>query len=130
MTDKELRRLSRRDLLELMVLQEQENETLKARIISLEERLNSRTIEIENAGSIAEAALILNGVLESTEKAAEQYLDNIKRCSEKQETAYLEIVRAAEQKAAEIIHAAEEERDKEIEARNPSIENNSTAQED
>ena len=114
MFEKDLRRLSRRDLLELLLQQERTNNELKKRIDTLENSLASRTIEINNAGSMAEAALILNGVLESADKAAAQYLDNVKRLSEKQEKAYYESIRAAKQEAAEIIRAAEEERDKEM----------------
>lgn len=38
----------------------------------------SRRIELEEAGSIAMAALQLNGVFETAQKAAEQYLENIR----------------------------------------------------
>lgn len=46
------------------------------------EMKQSRVIELENAGSIAEAALRLNGVFEAAQKAAEQYLMNVKRIGE------------------------------------------------
>lgn len=45
----------------------------------IEEMKASRVIELEDAGSIAEAALRLNGVFEAAQKAAEQYLMNVKR---------------------------------------------------
>lgn len=38
----------------------------------------SRRIELEKSGSIAEAALKLNGVFEAAQRAADQYLDNIR----------------------------------------------------
>lgn len=116
MTDRDLRKLSRRDLLELLVQQEQQKEILEARVAHLEERLNNRSIEIDNAGSIAEAALILNGVFENAEKAAAQYLENIKHCSEQQESIYNRIVSEAEQKAKAIINNAEIEKQQEMEA--------------
>lgn len=55
---------------------------LKAQI---EEMKTSRVIELAEAGSIAEAALKLNGVFEAAQEAAEQYLQNVKRLSEEAE---------------------------------------------
>lgn len=85
MTDKELRKLGRTELLELLIGQAKENETLKiqiseqaARIGELEAQLQQRTIMIDNAGSIAEASLQLNGVFEAAQKAAQEYLDNVR----------------------------------------------------
>ena len=40
---------------------------------------------IDDAGSIAEAALQVNGVFEAAQKACEQYIDNIKNLSKRQE---------------------------------------------
>lgn len=59
-----------------------------ARIKELEERLRewreSRNIELEEAGSIAEAALKLNRVFEAAQKAADQYIYNLKQRCEKE----------------------------------------------
>lgn len=79
MTDRELRKLNRRELLELLVEQERELERLQAVLQKAEERTQSREIKIDKAGSIAEAALMLNGVFEAAQAAADQYLDNIRR---------------------------------------------------
>lgn len=48
----------------------------------IEEMKTSRWIELEEAGSIAEAALRLNGVFEAAQRAAEQYLLNVKKAAE------------------------------------------------
>ena len=77
MTDKELRRLSRKDLLELLIAQGRELDTLKAELEDARAALHDRQIRIDNAGSIAEAALQLNGVFEAAQAAAQQYLENI-----------------------------------------------------
>ena len=60
MTDKELRRLSRRELLEMLIMQMEENEKLSQELETAQEMLRNREIVIERAGSIAEAALALN----------------------------------------------------------------------
>ena len=78
MTDKELKRLSRTELLELLLEQVEENEALRAEISDLKEQLADRVIKLEKAGSIAEAALRLNGVFEAAEAAAKQYIESLK----------------------------------------------------
>lgn len=84
MTDKELRKLSRMELLELFLAESRENERLRARLKSAEEKLASRVIDIENSGSLAEAALRLNHVFEAADKAARQYVENVRRMAEEQ----------------------------------------------
>ena len=82
MTDKELRKLKRTDLLELLIEQSKEVESLKKRIEELEAELADRRLLIYKSGSIAEAALKLNSVFEAAEAAAQEYLENIRRISE------------------------------------------------
>lgn len=82
---KELRKLKRKDLLEILLEQSKENEdqrlllaVQKKKILHLEERLMDKRIDIAEAGTMAEAALKLNGVFEAAQAAAQQYLDNLK----------------------------------------------------
>lgn len=84
MTEKELKHLSKTEMLGIMLHQEAELNTLKDSIRELESRLNTRTIAVSQAGSIAEAALVINKVMEAAQLAADQYLDNIRALSEKQ----------------------------------------------
>ena len=83
MTDKELRRLSRSELLEMLIAQTEENRQLKIRLERAEAQLRDRRIAAEKAGSLAEAALQLNHVFEAADKAAQQYLENVRLMSEK-----------------------------------------------
>lgn len=82
MTDKELQKLSRIDLLELLLEKSKENEKLQEELEQVKAQLAERKINIEKAGSIAEAALALNGVFEAAQAAADQYLENLRRISE------------------------------------------------
>lgn len=107
MTDKELQKLSRSELLEMLIAQTEENDRLKRQLNEAEARLKDRQIAIENSGSIAEAALSLNGVFEATEKAAKQYLENIEHLSSRQEELCRDMQTKAEQQAAETISAAD-----------------------
>jgi hypothetical protein len=131
MTDKELHRLKRQDLLQLLVsqgreaekmkqqikelnllLQQSEDtcerlknrldekdkkiEKLKARLDHKDERIHTlkdlverrrsyRQIALEESGSIAEAALRLNGIFEAAQKAADQYIYNLQILSGERE---------------------------------------------
>lgn len=79
MTEKELRRLSRAELLEMLLAQTEENERLRERLEQAEQALESRRIDIEQAGSLAEASLKLNQVFSAADQAARQYLENVQR---------------------------------------------------
>lgn len=79
MTEKELKRLSRSELLEMLIGQMEENEQLKTELEKARKKAESRQIAIDRAGSIAEAALALNGVFDAAQAAAAQYLENIQQ---------------------------------------------------
>ena len=79
MTDKELRRLSRAELLEMLLAQVEENKELRQRLDEAERTLEDRRIAVARAGSLAEASLQLNQVFEAADRAARQYLENVER---------------------------------------------------
>ncbi len=79
MTNKELKKLSRSELLEMLIAKSREAETLKIQLKEERKKLEDRRIIIHNAGSIAEASLQLNGVFEAAQKAVEQYTENMQR---------------------------------------------------
>ncbi len=157
MADRQLKKLKRRELLQMLLVQCEETERLqkelkdtqteldtlqqgyerlKGKLNVKDERLNqkdakirelkdeierirsSREIEINEAGSIAEAALRLNGIFEAAQHAAEQYLMNVKRMSRKhgtepaQQTDSLEIVEQElpEKKGVSGIYAIEDKK--------------------
>ena len=102
MTDKELKKLNRGELLEILLTQAEQIDKQKKYIHLLEERVSEREIAIEKAGSIAEAAVSLNNVFETAQSAADHYLENIRNLQEKAEKEYGEV----QKKADEIIDAA------------------------
>ena len=79
MTDKELRRLSRAELLEMLLAQVEENERLKARLEEAKRALEDRRLSVSRAGSLAEASLQLNDVFAAADRAARQYVENVQR---------------------------------------------------
>ena len=86
MTDKELKKLTRAELLEMLLIQSKEKQRLEEELREAKEKLEERDIMIAEAGSIAEAALRLNDVFEAAQKAADQYLENVKREAGKEGT--------------------------------------------
>ena len=76
--DKELRKLSRMELLDLLLIQSREIDRLNAEVEQLQSKLDQREISLAKAGSIAEASLLLNGVFEAAQAAADQYLQSVR----------------------------------------------------
>jgi nicotinic acid phosphoribosyltransferase len=82
MTDKELARLGRRELLELLIQQSKDMAQLQQELDEAKAQLARRDIAIESCGTMAEAALKLSGIFEAADAAAAQYLENIKQRGE------------------------------------------------
>ena len=74
-----VKRMSRKDLLQLLIVQRKKIDELEQELKHTNELLTSKEIIIDNAGSIAEASLKLNEVFEKAQEAANQYLENVKR---------------------------------------------------
>ncbi len=85
MTKKELKGLSRNDLLELLIMQTTKCEALEAELTKAKATLESREILIKNSGSLAEAAMKMNQMFQAADQAASQYLTNILRMCREQE---------------------------------------------
>ena len=79
MTDKELKRLSRTELLEMLLIQTRQVEILQKKLSKAESLLTERHMDFLEAGSLAEAMLKVNGVIDAAQAAADQYLENIER---------------------------------------------------
>lgn len=99
MTDKELKKLSRSALLEMLLEQSRENDRLRAQVEELARQLSDRQFKIDQAGSIAEASMQINQVFESAQAAAEQYLENIRALSGRQEQVCRQLEEESTQKA-------------------------------
>lgn len=79
MTDRQLKKLSRAEILELLLEQMDRCARLEQELEQAKRELQDRQIRIDNAGSIAQAALALNGVFEAADRAAKEYLENVKK---------------------------------------------------
>ncbi len=79
MTENELKKLNRAELLELLLEQERENNRLRLEIRDLKRKLEDRDIKLVESGNIAEAAIRIHNVFEAAQAAADTYLLNIKK---------------------------------------------------
>ena len=78
MTEKELKKLNRYQLLEIIIMQTEELEKVKAELEQTKEMLEKHNIELSRAGDIAQAALKISGVFEAAQSAADIYLESVK----------------------------------------------------
>lgn len=82
MTEKELLKLKKSELLEIMLAQSKEIDSLREQLAETNARLENREIAIAESGSIAEASLKLTQIFEEAQKAADLYVHNVKRKAE------------------------------------------------
>ena len=106
MTDRELRSLNRRELLELLVEQEKEAEELRRALKSAQDELQSRELNISDCGTMAEAAMMVNNICASADSAAAVYLETVKQRAENAQAECDSLLEAARKKADAIIEEA------------------------
>ena len=107
MTERELRRLSRADLLELLLAQRRENEQLRCMLDQTQSQLAARTIKIDNAGTLAEASLQLSGIFTAAQDACQYYVDNIQQLSERQSLVCQQMEQETREKCDRMVAEAE-----------------------
>jgi len=100
LTEKELKKMNRYQLLELLLLQTQRADKLQQQVEELESQLGDRDLEFASLGSIAEASLQVSGVFRAAQEAADLYLDGARKKAR-------EIEEEAHKKAAEILYQAQ-----------------------
>ncbi len=108
MTEKDLKRMTRSELLEILIEQAEENKKLKLKLQRAEKLLEEKKIILDNAGSIAEASMMLSGIFEAAEEASRLYLESIKHLSERSKTIYENEEELARLKADAIVEEANE----------------------
>lgn len=109
MPDRELRRMSRTELVEIIFALKQSEDQLKAENAALTAKLEDRQLHIENAGSIAQAALELNRVFEAAQAAADEYLTSVRAIAPAADTGALQA--QAQMEAQQILAQAHTEAD-------------------
>lgn len=77
MNERTLKQLKKIELYEILLAQSKEIDRLKQELIETQQKLENKQIIIQEAGSLAEAALKLTKIFEEAQKAADIYLKNI-----------------------------------------------------
>ena len=113
--NEKLKKISKQELLEIMLKQSKLNDDLmqlvekqKEEILSLQMQLNDKNIKIRKAGSLAEASFQINGVFESAQTAAQQYIDNLEDLYEKERTELRQKEEKTRQKCIDMLIEADE----------------------
>jgi cell division septum initiation protein DivIVA len=110
MVSNELKKLSRRELVDIIYQLKKNEQLLQDEIASLQEALEDRRIHLSTAGSIAEAAISITNVLSSTQAAADLYLQEVTYMKQDAEIECAKMIDEAKQQAAEIIAESEKQR--------------------
>ena len=111
MTDKEFKRLSRYQLIDIIYQLQLEIDKLTEKNQSLEKALEDKRLRINNAGNLADAVLEINECFRNAQNAAEQYLEEIKAAREEAQFEKEKILEKARFEAEEIVARAKEVQD-------------------
>ena len=84
MTEKELHKLRREDLLDMLIRQSEDYARLTDELTKAKEELAKRALAMENAGTLADAAFQLNGVYHAADDACSQYVESMRQMHEQQ----------------------------------------------
>ena len=106
MTDKEFKRLSRSQLIEIIYQLQLKQDELIAEKEALTKELDDRRLRLGKAGNIAEAALEIHNVMQAAQDAAAHYLEEIQLSADHE---YQQILKEANDQAASIMEKAQQE---------------------
>lgn len=77
--EKELKRLRRGELIEIIYKMKQNEQRLEAENEELRRRLEEREVKLQKVGSLAEASLALTDIFKAAEESVAIYVDEINR---------------------------------------------------
>ena len=111
MADRELRRMHRAELIEIIYALKQSEDQLKAQNAALTAQLQDRQLRLESAGSIAQAALELNNVFAAAQAAADDYLHSVQANLADTDAAAANTLSQARSEAKRILEQAQADAD-------------------
>ena len=115
MNDKEIRKLNRSQLIEIIYQLQLNQEELEEENKKLKEALEDKRLHIKNAGNLAYAALELNKVMEAAQNAADMYLNEIREIRKETEAQCIHILKTTKEKADAYLNALKSEDVEEVE---------------
>ena len=108
MINKELKRLSRRELVDIIYQMKKNEQQMQEEISALRAALEDKRIRLSEAGSVAEAAANITQVLSAAQETADLYLREIACMKDQAQEECDKKIREASRKAAGILSGAEE----------------------
>ena len=106
MTDKEFKRLSRSQLIDIIYQLQLKQDELTADNEKLENALADKRLRVNKAGNIAEAALEIHNVMQAAQDAAAHYLEEIRIMRNETEEKCQRLLEKAQKDADDIIAQA------------------------
>ena len=106
MEKKVLKHLNRRELLQMLLMQAEENDRLNSELVEANERLKHREIVMKETGSLSEASLQLSGIFYAADEAVKYYTETIREMATRQENEYNQRMKEAQECAYTIIAEA------------------------
>lgn len=107
MDERKIKKISKKELLEILLSQARKIEELELELNKCRAKLESKKIMINEAGSIAEASLKLNGIFETAQDVADQYITNIQEKCKRLESDTKKECQKMKQEALEYVAQAE-----------------------
>ena len=106
MTDKEFKRLSRSQLIDIIYQLQLKQDELIADNEKLSKALADKRLRVSEAGNIAEAALEIHNVMQTAQDAAAHYLEEIRIMRNETEEKCRRLLEKAQKEADDIIAQA------------------------
>ena len=110
MIGKELKRLSRRELVDIIYQLKKNEQEKQEEMAALEEALQDKRIRISVAGSIAEAAADITRIFSAAQRTADLYLNEIAAMKEDTEKECAKMLEDARKQAERILAEARDKR--------------------
>ena len=109
MMTKELRKLSRRELVDIIYQLKKNEQQMQEEMTALQEGLEDRRIRLSMAGSIAEAATGVTHLFSTAQTTAELYLSEIAAMKAETEQECARMIEEAEKKVRDIMKDGEKQ---------------------
>ena len=106
MTDREFKRLSRSQLIEIIYQFQLKQDELAAENERLSRELVEKRLRVKEAGNIAEASLAIHNIMQSAQEAADLYLEEIRILREETKEECQRILGNAQKEADKLIALA------------------------
>ena len=109
MINKELRKLSRRELIDIIYQMKKNEQKMQEEIASLQEMLQEKRIRLSEAGSISEAAASITKVFSAAQMTADLYLHEISCMKEEAKRACTQMLEEANKTVARVYEDGEKQ---------------------